>query len=441
VGLQGNRNQFDELLLKYIMEAAMLKRDSEHKPQISRYVMEQLVGSKEPKDFMVMDGCLLKIMDMRPRASAMANRTGGYGYENTAYYPGTTLQFCNIGNIHAVRDSYQKLSNLCLSTTVSDTQWMSLVEDTKWLSHLRLILAASWEAAFWTHVHRLPVLLHCSHGWDRTSQVAALAQLLLDPHYRTMKGFATLVEKDFMSFGHPFHTRCSHGEGRGSDTTIASSSTGTADEGQISPIFIQFLDAVYQVVHQYPESFEFNTRYLLVMSEYVYSARFGTLLCDTEREREMVAAIRQRTHSLWDYLEERQDTRNRFYTPGGILLMPLPSLLRNVTLWADRHCMYGPKATLRGLDDPQLMKPVDPSKARDQQGAFRCESDYFDAMVAKCASEKMEVKSTTEAATNFTSTPTNALIGSTPNVAIVAEESRADTDPVEKQPATEVAAN
>jgi len=29
------------------------------------------------------------------------------------------------------------------------------------------------------------VVCHCSSGWDRTSQLCALSQLLLDPHYRT----------------------------------------------------------------------------------------------------------------------------------------------------------------------------------------------------------------------------------------------------------------
>lgn len=304
----------------------------------------------------------------------MANRTGGYGYENTSYYTGTTLQFCNIGNIHAVRDSYQRLSALCLSTSVADVQWSQLVEDTKWLSHVRLILAASWEAAFWVHVKRLPVLLHCSHGWDRTSQVAVLAQLFLDPFYRTREGFATLVEKDFMSFGHPFHTRCAHGEGRGDR---ADSSGAGGDEGQISPIFLQFLDCVYQVVHQYPECFEFNTKYLLMLSEHVYSCRFGTMLCDTEREREVIAGIRQRTHCLWEYLNARDDLVNkRFTASGGVLLMPLPSLLRNVTLWADRHCMYGPKRTLRTL--PSYLERPKELNPHDQQAPLYTSEDYHD---------------------------------------------------------------
>ena len=35
--------------------------------------------------------------------------------------------------------------------------------------------------------HAQPILIHCSDGWDRTTQVVALAELMLDPYYRTMK--------------------------------------------------------------------------------------------------------------------------------------------------------------------------------------------------------------------------------------------------------------
>lgn len=32
-------------------------------------------------------------------------------------------------------------------------------------------------------------LVHCSDGWDRTAQLTSLAQLMMDPHYRTIDGF------------------------------------------------------------------------------------------------------------------------------------------------------------------------------------------------------------------------------------------------------------
>lgn len=319
---------------------------------------------------------MVKIMDLRPKSAAIANRTGGYGYENTSHYKNMTLSFHGIGNIHAVRDSYQKLSHLCTSPSTSDVQWGQLVEETKWLHHIRLILSSSWQAAFHVRYNRLPVVVHCSHGWDRTSQVCALSQLLLDSYYRTRVGFSCLIEKEFLALGHPFHTRCGHGEGRlhTSLSTVGSSSgQGGGDNGQISPIFIQFVDCVFQIVNQYPDYFEFNTKYLLLLSEHVYSCRFGTLLCDSERERETVASIRQRTPCLWEYLDSFPDLINPYYLgnkklkeqhddgedvdgSGGTLMMPLPTLLRNVTLWVDRHCMHGPKPTHRCLPADVLVR-------------------------------------------------------------------------------------
>ena len=165
---------------------------------------------------------------------------------------------------------------------------------------------------------------------------------MLDPHYRTREGFSTLVEKDFLSFGHPFHARCGHGEGKNEQG---------GDEGELSPIFLQFLDCVFQLVNQFPDYFEFSTRYLLLLSEHIYSCRFGTLLCDSEREREVVAGVRQRTYCMWDYLDSIPELVNPLFDKAasdkaGVLLMPLPMLLRNVTLWTDRYCMFGPKATM-----------------------------------------------------------------------------------------------
>ena len=39
------------------------------------------------------------------------------------------------------------------------------------------------------HHEGVSVVVHCSDGWDRTSQTCALTSLLLDPFYRTIHGF------------------------------------------------------------------------------------------------------------------------------------------------------------------------------------------------------------------------------------------------------------
>lgn len=47
-------------------------------------------------------------------------------------------------------------------------------------------------------------LLLCSDGWDRTSQLVSLASLLLDPYYRTFKGFQVLTRSWWISLFFPF---------------------------------------------------------------------------------------------------------------------------------------------------------------------------------------------------------------------------------------------
>jgi len=280
---------------------------------------------------------LLKILDCRPKTAALANRGAGYGYESTSNYPHCELTFYNIQNIHAVRDAALRLTNLVQSPTSNDLDFSSKTEDTKWLGITRNVLNNAWHTAAYVHFHRLPVMVHCSHGWDRTSQVCALAQIFLDPYFRTQRGFATLVEKDFMSFGHPFHTRCGHGESRGGD----------GNGSQRCPIFLQFLDAVYQLVNQYPSQFAFTSRFLLAISDHIYSCRFGNLLCDSEMERTK-AQIPNRTTCLWTFLERyQQEFVNVGYDATAVhtvLMPPLPSLLRRVTLWSDYFCRFGPKS-------------------------------------------------------------------------------------------------
>ena len=98
------------------------------------------------------------------------------------------------------------------------------------------------------------MLIHCSDGWDRTTQLSSLAQLILDPFYRTLRGFEILVEKEWISFGHQFATRC----GR----------SNIKNHQQISSVFIKWLDCVHQLIS--PENFEFSILYFL--SYHVYHA-------------------------------------------------------------------------------------------------------------------------------------------------------------------------
>ena len=170
-----------------------------------------------------------------------------------------------------MRESYNNLCTLLLSPIpiLNDINFTKQVDDTNYLTNIRLLLKCSLETVFMMKKN-LPVLVHCSHGWDRTAQVTALTQLFLDPFYRTINGFKILVEKEFLSFGHQFFLRCGHGlnnNNRSGYSNNYSNSSGKQvaaqkHEDQLSPIFFQFLDCTWQLVKQHVHYFEFNARYL-----------------------------------------------------------------------------------------------------------------------------------------------------------------------------------
>ena len=74
-----------------------------------------------------------------------------------------------------------------------------------------------------------------------------------------------------MSFGHKFTDRCGFIAG--------------VDAKEISPVFTQFLDCVWQLTQQFPTAFQFNERYLLALHDHVYSCQFGTFIGNCEKDR------------------------------------------------------------------------------------------------------------------------------------------------------------
>lgn len=125
-----------------------------------------------------------------------------------------------------------------------------MLDNTKWFHNLAALLKASMVVVDAISIQERPVLVHCSDGWDRTPQVVALAELILDPYYRTIDGFKVLIEREWLQFGHKFTDRCR-------------STTLSIDLNERCPVFLQWLDCVHQLLRQFPNEFEFNV-YLLV---------------------------------------------------------------------------------------------------------------------------------------------------------------------------------
>ncbi|XP_038271344.1 myotubularin-related protein 8 isoform X5 [Dermochelys coriacea] len=230
--------------------------------------------------------------------NAMANRAAGKGYENEDNYDNIRFKFIGIENIHVMRSSLQKLLEVCETKSPSMSDFLTGLENSGWLRHIKAVMDAGVFLAKAVKEEKASVLVHCSDGWDRTAQVCSLASLLLDPFYRTFKGLMVLIEKEWIAMGHKFSHRCGHLDG---------------DAKEVSPVFTQFAECVWQLMQQFPCAFEFNERFLLEIHDHVYSCQFGNFLGSCHREREALK-IFEKTHSLWPFLlQKKQEFRNPLY--------------------------------------------------------------------------------------------------------------------------------
>ena len=348
------------------------------------------------------------IVDARPTVNALAMQAVGLGSENMDHYPFATKVYLGIDNIHVMRDSLNKVVD-----TLKESDLTPLAPNREalaksgWLKHITNVLDGVSLITRQIGLQHSHVLIHCSDGWDRTSQLSALSQICLDPYYRTLKGFIVLIEKDWLSFGHMFRHRSGflssekwfhiENDRLGSDSNNGkqsfgnSSSAGHAFENALlsakgffnkdngsresiagsedelqpyemglpsakkaavpssnspnqtttkvketSPVFHQFLDATYQLLHQNPKRFEFNERFLRRLLYHLYSCQYGTFLYNNEKER-VEAHVHQKTRSVWDYfLSRKEQFINDKYDPAvddnirgkERILLPISSEIR-----------------------------------------------------------------------------------------------------------------
>jgi len=252
------------------------------------------------------------IFDARPKANAYANAAIGKGFETPEFYQNCTREFLGIDNIHVMRDSLSKLVDGINSPDVGYQGWAGVIEASGWLKHVRLVLEGAVKIAKAISQQGSNVLVHCSDGWDRTAQLTGLAQLLMDPYYRTIRGFEILVEKEWLSMGFKFEQRCGH---------LARTANSPLNQ-EVSPVFSQFFDCVWQIMQQFPDEFEFTDRFLVDLHRLAFSCEFGTFLKNCERERR---PLKRKTQSAWTFLNSRirdHGYLNPLYREHPGLLLP-----------------------------------------------------------------------------------------------------------------------
>uniref|UniRef100_A0A8C9VSM7 SET binding factor 1 n=1 Tax=Scleropages formosus TaxID=113540 RepID=A0A8C9VSM7_SCLFO len=236
-------------------------------------------------------------------------------------------------DVRQVKASFKKLMKACMPSSVvvdPDTTFYRCLQESEWMCLLHKVLQVSVLV-----VELLDsgssIMVSLEDGWDITTQVVSLVQLLSDPYYRTFDGFRLLVEKEWLSFGHRF----SH---RGAQT-LASQNSG------FTPVFLQFLDCVHQIHLQFPMEFEFSQYYLKFLAYHYVSNRFRTFLLDSDYERIELGVMyeekgekkSQQVKSVWDYIDRLNKKTPIFFNfmfapEDGEVLKPY-SYISNLKVW------------------------------------------------------------------------------------------------------------
>ncbi|XP_018352124.1 PREDICTED: myotubularin-related protein 10-B isoform X2 [Trachymyrmex septentrionalis] len=256
-------------------------------------------------------------------------------------------------NVKLIAASFTKFINLCTPENIrqfwiQDNNFYSLLENTKWLKYISYCLQKTVEVCDRLNLG-ISVILQEGAARDLCCVISSLAQLLLDHHFRTIAGFQSLLQKEWVAGGHPFCDRLGH---------IVKANS------EKSPLFLLYLDCVWQLCQQYPTEFEFTETYLTTLWDAAHVSIFDTFIFNCERDR-AVAAMDPNTplvlRSVWDWREQFNDqdillfynplfipcsSTNKIKTENGTIIKPLYAI-SSLELWTQCYFRWIPTLEIR----------------------------------------------------------------------------------------------
>ncbi|XP_012315356.2 myotubularin-related protein 12 isoform X2 [Aotus nancymaae] len=283
----------------------------------------------------------------------------------------------NFLSLQEIQTAYAKFKQLFLidnSTEFWDTdiKWFSLLESSSWLDIIRRCLKKAIEITECMEAQNMNVLLLEENASDLCCLISSLVQLMMDPHCRTRIGFQSLIQKEWVMGGHCFLDRCNH--------------LRQNDKEEV-PVFLLFLDCVWQLVHQHPPAFEFTETYLTVLSDSLYIPIFSTFFFNSPHQKDTnMGRDGQETQSkplnlltVWDWSVQ--------FEPKAQTLLKNPLYVEKPKLdKGQRKGMrfkaqnFSPTESTKEravMHQRQLSLPLTQSKSSPKRGFFREETDHL----------------------------------------------------------------
>jgi hypothetical protein len=152
---------------------AIVWRDKETRATMSRS-SQPLVGMSSNRCFddEKLLRCLMElsgkqrfvIIDARRRIASYGNKAIGKGTELLKWYPGCEISFCDIENIHSVRESASGLHALCRPFALQQgNAFAGKLDSTQWLHHVYSILTSAVRVCDVMRNAGCSCLIHCKY--------------------------------------------------------------------------------------------------------------------------------------------------------------------------------------------------------------------------------------------------------------------------------------
>ncbi|GMT01278.1 hypothetical protein PENTCL1PPCAC_23452 [Pristionchus entomophagus] len=245
--------------------------------------------------------------------------------------------------------AFEKLHKICAVDNSARAHrygkvWPTRVAETGWLQTVTSVLHAAAETVARLVDHEESVLLQEGEGRDVSAVVSSLVQVCLDKQSRRMEGLQRIVEKEWISLGHPFSRRLLSVEG-----------------APFCPVFLLFLDSLSQLIEMYPTQFEYSSSALVALWDLVLTGSVGSVSC--EDATEMAQLGRTSSAFLLDahykepvtllfgsvqYAAASLVTRTGRSVPLLADIIRPPTCTANVKLWNECYLRWQPDALVKG---------------------------------------------------------------------------------------------